>query len=149
MVRDSIFKACEGKEFCWPTVTPFAFWADHATIRKLTGYSPFYMAHSMEPTLPFDITQATFLVPDLTQPLSMEDLLAIRACQLQKHPADLAAISHHILASCHTSACQFEKQFANTIRNFDFAPSDLVLVCNTNLGMDKMKLQYTGPMIIL
>jgi hypothetical protein len=149
MVRDSIFKACEGEEFRWPMVAPFAFWADHTTTCKLTGYSPFYMVHGVEPTLPFDLTQATFLVPDLTQPLSTNDLLAICACQLQKRPADLAAISHHILTSCHTSAHQFEKQFTNTICNFNFTPGDLILICNMNLGMDKMKPQYTSLMVIL
>ena len=50
------------------------------------------MVHSVEPILPFNLIQATFLVPDLTQPLSTKDLLAICACQLQKHPDDLASI---------------------------------------------------------
>src|SRR5260221_6958719 len=55
MIRDSIFKACEGDETRWPTVTPFAFWADRATTRKSTGHSPFFMVHSVEPILPFDL----------------------------------------------------------------------------------------------
>jgi len=106
------------------------------------------MAHGVEPTLLFDIIQATFLVPDLTQPLSTADLLATHTCQLQKCPADLAAIHDHILASCHASICQFEKCYANTIRDFDFVPGALVLVHNTSLNMDKMKLHYLGPMIV-
>ena len=106
------------------------------------------MAHGVEPTLPFDIIQATFLVPDLTQPLSTADLLATRARQLQKRPADLAAIHDRILASRHASIRQFEKHYTNTIHDFDFAPRALVLVCNTSLNMDKMKPRYLGPMIV-
>jgi len=148
-IRESIFKACNGDDSSWPTVAPFAFWADHATTRKSTGHSPFFMAHGVEPILPFDIIQATFLVPDLTQPLSTEDLLATRIRQLQKRPADLAVIHDRITASRHASVCQFEKHYANTIRDFDFAPGSLVLVRNSNLTMDKMKPHYLGLMIVL
>jgi len=138
-IQDSIFKACDGKDSHWPKVAPFAFWADCATVRKSTGYSPFYMVHGVEPILPFDLIQATFLIPNLTQPLTTEDLLAVRARQLQKRPVDLASIHNHILASRHASVHQFEKQYMNTIRNLNFTPGSLVLVRNTNLNMDKMK----------
>ena len=107
------------------------------------------MVHSVEPILPFDLTQATFLVPDLTQPLSTQDLLATRTRQLQKRPADLASIHDCIAASCHASARQFEKHFANTICNYDFAPGLLILVHNTLPNMDKMKLRYLSPMVVL
>jgi hypothetical protein len=48
-------------------------------MRKVTGYSPFYMAHGVEPVLPFDITLATFLVPDLVEPLTTTELITICA----------------------------------------------------------------------
>ena len=54
-IWESIFKTCEGDDSRWPTVAPFAFWADRATVRKSTGYSPFYMVHGVEPILPFDL----------------------------------------------------------------------------------------------
>ena len=148
-VRKSIFKACNGDDSHWPTVAPFTFWADRATVCKSTSYSPFYMAHGVEPTLPFDISEATFLVSDLTQPLSTQGLLATHACQPQKHPADLTTIHDCIAASRHASACQFKKHFANTIRNYDFAPGSLVLIRNTLPNMDKMKPRYLGPMVFL
>jgi len=149
MVHDSIFKACDGDSSQWLSVTPFAFWADCATIRKSTSFSSFYMAHGVEPTLPFDITQATFLVPDLIKPLSMEELIAACIRQLQKCPADLAAIHDRILASRHASIYQFEKQFTNTICNYDFTPGSLVLICNMAPNMDKMKPHYLGLMVVL
>ena len=148
-IRESIFKACNGDNSSWPTVAPFAFWADRATIRKSTRHSPFFMAHGVEPILPFDLIQATFLIPDLTKLLSTEDLLATRTRQLQKRPTDLAAIHDRITASRHASIRQFEKHYANTLHDFDFAPGSLVLVRNSNLTMDKMKPCYLGPMIVI
>jgi transposase InsO family protein len=148
-IRDSIFKACDGDDSCWPTVAPYAFWADRATTRKSTGFSPFYMAHGVEPVLPFDIIQAMFLTPNINKPLLTSDLLAIRARQLQKHPADLATIHDRILASRHASARQFEKEYANTMHDYNFAPGSLVLIRNMSLTMEKMKPRYLGPMIIL
>jgi hypothetical protein len=141
MIYNSIFKACKGKESWWPTVTPHIFWANCATTRKSTGYSPFFMAHGIEPILPFDLVQATFLVPDLINPLSTTDLLAICTCQLEKHPANLTTIHNCIYTSHYTSIHQFEKQYTNTIHNFDFILGTLILVRNTNLTMDKMKPQ--------
>jgi hypothetical protein len=148
-IRDSISKACDGDDSRWPTIAPFASWADRTTTHKSTGHSPFYMAHGVEPILPFDLIQATFLVPNLTSPLLTVELLATRARQLQKRPADLMSIQDRILASRHTSIRQFEKQYANTICNFDFTPGTLILVRNSSLTMDKMKPQYLGPIIVL
>ena len=50
------------------------------------------MTHGIEPILPFDLALATYLVPNLTSPLSTVDLIATRACQLQTQDKDLAAI---------------------------------------------------------
>jgi hypothetical protein len=149
MVCESIFKVCDGDDSHWPMVAPFAFWADCTTVHKSTGYSPFYMVHGVEPTLPFDLLQATFLVPDLTKLLPTRDLLTTHVHQLQKCPTDLATIHNHIAASCHTSAHQFKKQFANTICDYDFTPGSLVLVRNTLPNMNKMKPCYLGLMVVL
>ena len=148
-IRNSIFKVCEGNELQWLTIVPFAFWADCATTRKSTSHSPFYMVHSVEPILPFDIIQATFLISNLTQLLLTEELLTVYTCQLQKCPANLATIHDHIFASRHASIHQFKKQYTNTIRDFDFTPGTLILVRNTSLTMDKMKPRYLRPMIVL
>jgi len=76
-IHDSLVKACEGDTAQWLTVTPFIFWADHTTMHKSTGHSPFYITHGIEPILPFNITMVTFLIPDIDEPLATNDLLAI------------------------------------------------------------------------
>jgi hypothetical protein len=144
-----IVKVCEGDISRWPTVAPYVFWADRTTIRKSTGFSPFYMAHSIEPILPFDLALATFLVPDIANPLSTADLIAIRARQLEKRPDDLATIQDCILASRFASVQQFERQHAHTIHDFDFALGALVLIRNAGSDMDKTRPRYYGPMVVL
>jgi hypothetical protein len=148
-IHDLIVKACEGNISRWPMVTPYVFWADCTMIHKSTGFSPFYMAHSIEPILPFDLALATFLVPDIADPLSTADLIAIHAHQLKKRLDNLAAIRNRILTSHFTSARQFERQHAHTIHDFDFAPGALILVHSTRSDMDKTRPCYYGPMVVL
>src|SRR6266702_8094540 len=133
MIRESIIKACEGDITKWPVVALHAFWADCITTRKATGYSPFYMAHRIEPTLPFDLTLATFLIPYIAKPLQMEELIAIHARQLQKHEDNLAAILSNVLHSRFESVRQFEKTHVSTIHNHNFKPGALVLVRNSSI----------------
>ena len=97
------------------------------------------MAHSMEPILPFDITLATFLVPDLVKPLTTNNLIATCARQLEKRQDDLALIHDHIIKSCFVSAQQFECQHQRTIHDFAFTPSALILIHNPGAELDKTK----------
>jgi hypothetical protein len=83
----------------WPTVVPFVFWADHAMTCKSTGLSPFYMAHDIEPILPFDITLTMSLIPNLIKPLSTDELITTRTHQLEKCQDNLATIHDRILKS--------------------------------------------------
>lgn len=151
-IRESLVKACEGNIAKWPTLAPHAFWADRITTRKATRHSPFYMAHSVEPILPFDITLATFLVPNIAKLLSTSELLTTRTRQLQKRDEDLAAIHANMLKSRFESVRQFERAHEKSLHDFDFKPGALVLVCNSSIETDlrcKSKPHYLGPMVIV
>jgi hypothetical protein len=151
-IHESLVKTCEGNVSLWPVIMPHIFWADRATIWKLTGYSSYYMAHSVEPLLPFNITLATFLIPNMATPLSMAELIAICARQLQKHEDNLACIKDNVLAARLASVRQFERQFKNTIQTISFKPGDLVLVHNSAVETDlghKTKPCYFRPMVVI
>jgi len=110
------------------------------------------MAHGVKPLLPFDITLATFLVPNLTKPLSTADLIVTRACQLELRNDDLTTIRDNILKSRLAPTRQFECQYENTLLAYDFKPSDLVLVHNSSTESDlgcKTKPRYIGPLVVL
>src|SRR6266851_5518797 len=110
-IHDSLVKTCSRDISKWPACAPHIFWADRVTTCRSTGFSPFYMAHGMEPILPFDLTLATFLVPDLTEPLPTVELITTCAHQLEKQPEDLTTIHDKILTSRFTSIKQFEKHY--------------------------------------
>ena len=109
-IRDSLLKTCGDDVSKWPVVAPHVFWADRVTTRRSTGHSPFYMAHGVEPILPFDITLTTFLVPNLISPLSTTDLIAIRTRQLQMREDDLAKIQDNIVSSCYVTVGTFARR---------------------------------------
>jgi transposase InsO family protein len=62
-VREAIIKTCEGDKMRWSQVVHSVFWAEHVTIQKVMGLSPYFMMHGVEPIFPFDLAEATFLAP--------------------------------------------------------------------------------------
>ena len=110
------------------------------------------MAHGVEPLLPFDITEATFVIPDVSQPLDTADLIAIRARQLAKRDDKLDSMHERLLKSRFASIANFECCFANTIQDFNFKPSSLVLILNKKVkaaSNTKCKPRYFRPMVII
>jgi hypothetical protein len=83
-ICNSLVKACNSDITQWLKIAPHVFWADCVTTQKSTGYSPFYLAHGVEPLLPLDIVKATFMLPDLSALISTSDLISSRAHQLLK-----------------------------------------------------------------
>jgi len=59
------------------------------------------VVHGIKPLLPFDITEAIFLIAPILMPLSTVDFLAVHAHMLQKHDEDLAKIHECVLAACY------------------------------------------------
>jgi hypothetical protein len=121
-------------------------------IQKLTGYSPYYIAHGLKPLLPFNLAEATYLTPTITQPLSTPKLIAIQAIQLQKWPQNLEKVKEMVLKAHFDSICHFNEKYSNSIQDFDFSPSTLVLVRNAHYNTDigsKTKPQYFRLMVVL
>lgn len=151
-VREAIMKMVKGDESKWPSVVHAVFWAERITIQKATGMSPYEMAHGVEPVLPFDLAEATFMVKMPEGVVSPEDLLAARARQLLKRPADLRKAHERILQSRNAAAQQFEKRFKHTISKQIFEPGELVLVRNTRVEKElnrKTKPRYLGPYVVV
>ena len=152
-VREAIVKSTLGGEIHWSATAHSVFWAEHVTILKSTGLSLYFMVHGVEPLFPFDLSEATFLVPvpdtdNITTPI----LIAWRARQLQKRQEDIDTICEQVLLSQFASLRHFEQQFKSWIRQQDFSPGDLVLVRNSWIEKElnrKTKLCYLGPMVVL
>jgi hypothetical protein len=151
-VREALVKAAEGNEKHWVNVAPSVFWSERVTIQRSTGYSPYYIAHGVEPLFPFDLAEATYLAPPLTKPIPTADLIAYRAIQLQKRPQDLASVKEAVLKARFQSIQHFIKQKESSIKDYDFTQGTLVLVRNSRTDKDvggKTSARYFGPMVVV
>ena len=151
-VWESIMKTCGGDGSKWYKVAHAVFWAERITIQKATGYSPYFLVHGVEPLLPFDLTEATYLAPPVTTPLSLSALLALRAQQLLKRDKDLKRAAARLLASRFRSADAFVRAHRASIKDFDCQPGTLVLYRNTQIEKEasrKHKPRYLGPMVVV
>jgi hypothetical protein len=152
-VRESLVKAAnENGTVEWPIVFHSVLWAERVTVKKSTGMSPYYMVHGVEPILPFDLAEATYMTEPLAPPMSTSDLISIRAKQLQKRPEDLDKIEKRVKAARFDSIKRFENKYENSIHDYNFKPGELVLVRNTRVEKElnrKTKPRYLGPMLVI
>jgi len=152
-VRKAIIKTCKGDKMRWNQVVHSVFWVERITIQKVTGLSPYFMMHGVEPIFPFDLAEATFLTPlEHRGVLTTTKQIAWHARQLQKCTEDLEAIRERVVAACFTSICKFKKRFHANIKSHDFQPGAYVLVCNSKVEYElskKMKPRYLGPMVVV
>ena len=147
-IRKALLKSCEGHPNKWPDYVSHAFFADRITVRRQTGYSPYYLLFGVDPVLPFDLTEATFMVEGFTSEMSTEDLLALRIRQLQKRPEDIAQAAATLKKHRFRSKEQFEHRFRTRLVQDSYPPGTLVLVRNTSVekSMNRKTFnRYNGP----
>lgn len=147
-IREVLVKACQDKISQWPDYVPYAFFADKVTVRRQTGFMPFYLLYGTNPVLPFDLAEATFMVESFQAGMSSEDLLAARIQQLQKRPEDMEKAAAVLKENRFKSKEQFEHCFRTKMRHQPLSDGSLVLVCNTGVEQDldrKHKSRYLGP----
>jgi hypothetical protein len=108
-VREALVKTAGNDVAHWYKYAHHIFWAERVTIQRATGHSPFFMAHGVEPVLPFDLEEATWLVnyPTDALPASTTDLLAARARALQKREEDLDNLREHVFSARIASTTRF------------------------------------------
>jgi hypothetical protein len=92
-------KSCGDKPESWFSQVSLAFFADKVTISRVTGFSPFYMLHRVHPVLPFDLTEATFMIQGYCKGISSSELLSLCIHQLHKHPEDLEQAAQALIKS--------------------------------------------------
>jgi len=151
-VREALFKAADGIELKWSGSAYSVFWSDRVTIRRRMGCSPYFGATGTHPLLPFDISEASYLMPLPDTILSTTDLITRRAIALQKRREHLDQLHSKVYEARIQAALRFERDHANTIHNFAFKLGDLVLIRNTRIEKSlnrKMRARYLGPLIVI
>src|SRR5712664_2465566 len=95
-VRQALFKACDGEEGKWSSTAYSVFWAERVTVRRRMGCSPYFATTGTPPLLPFDIAEASYLLPPPDSILSATDLIARRVVALQKRRSHLADLYNKV-----------------------------------------------------
>ena len=149
-IREALVKLCKGDLSKWPLFVQAANYADRITVRKATGYSPYYLLHGVHPLLPGDLTDATFLVTDFKPGMTRDELVQARARQLLRLPEDMARARRILKKSRFQSKKAYEKKFARRIRKKSYQSDDLVLVRNNRIENSvsierKTADRYMGP----
>jgi hypothetical protein len=153
ILREAIVKSCRKNKFgrivAWHDQIAPALFADRVTVNHSTGYSPYYLLHGLEPLLPFDLFEATFMVEGFESGMSTADLLALRIRQLHKHEDDLENAAEVLKKTRIQSKAQFMKRFAHRLQKSIYNPGDLVLIRNSRLESTvtrfKFDPRYLGP----
>ena len=149
-IREALVKMCGGDITKWPSLLPAALYADRITVRRATGFSPYYLLHGAHPLLPCDLAEITFMVPQLKDRMSDIDLLIARTRQIAKMPDDLARAKETLEKSRFRSKEAFETKFGRRIRRTSFQAQDLVLIRNNQdektVSINrKIRNRYMGP----
>jgi transposase InsO family protein len=151
-IREAIIKACNGNISKWPDLVHHAFFADRVTVRRATGFSPYYLLYGVDPILPLDLFEATYLVSGFKKNLSTAELLALRIQQLQKHDDDIDKAAQTLHKARFRSKLEFERRFQRRLWRSEYQPGDLVLVRNSRVEKEldrKTKPRYIGPFEVI
>ena len=151
-VHQVLFKACNGDQSKWHSVVTSVMWADHVTVRRCMGCSPYFAVTGTHPLLPLDIAEATYLLPPPDAPLLTTDLIATHAVALQKRCAHLAKHASNVYSTHIKATIHFEQEHSSTITDYNFKLGDLVLIRNTAIEKSlnhKMHARYIGPLIVI
>jgi transposase InsO family protein len=150
IIREILVRMCGNEISKWPSLLPAALYADRITIRRATGFSPYYLLHGVHPLLPCDLAEATFMIPRLKDNLSDLDLLIARTRQIAKMPEDVARARDTLQKSRFRSKEAFEENFGRRIQRTTFKTGELVLMRNSPIENTvsinkKVKNRYMGP----
>jgi hypothetical protein len=147
--RRALLKSC-GQSSNWARYFHHALWVDRATVRKATGYSPFYLAHGYHPLLPIDAFQLSFAWN--SRPITTEDLIAERIKLLADREEAEEEALEKIRKSRWKNKERFEREHKNTLFRGELKPGQLVLVRNSAVEKEldrKHKPRWLGPYVVV
>ena len=149
-IREALVKLCKDDLSQWPLMVSAACYADRITIRRATGFSPFYLLHGVHPLMPCDLADATFMVTEFKPGMTDAELIAARTRQLLRMPEDVEKARRILRKSRFQSKEAYEAKFARRLQKDDYEPGTLVLIRNNPIENSvsierKTASRYIGP----
>jgi transposase InsO family protein len=148
-IREALVKLCKDDLSQWPLMVSAACYADRITVRRATGFSPFYLLHGVHPFMPCDLADATFMVTEFKPGMTDEELIAARTRQLLHMPQDVEKARRILKKSRFQSKEAYEAKFGKRIQK-EYEPGALVLIRNNPIENSvsierKTANRYMGP----
>ena len=153
-IREALVKLSKDDISQWPLMVQAACFTDRITIRRATGFSPFYLLHGVHPFLPCDLTDATFMVTNFRPNMTDTELIAARTRQLLRLPRDIEKARQTLHQSRMRSKTAFETKYARRLQRESHQPGSLVLLRNVPIENTmsirrKTNSRYMGPYSIV
>ena len=153
-IREALVKLSKDNVSDWPSMVPAACYADRITIRRATGFSPFYLLHGVHPFLPCDLADATFMVTEFHQGMTDAELLAARIRQILRMPEDLEKARQTLKKARIRSKDTYDTKYARRLQKTEYEPGTLVLIRNNpienSMALErKTASRYMGPYSII
>ena len=149
-IQEALVKLCKGDLNQWPLMVAATCYADRITIRKATGFSPFYLLHGVHPMMPCDLIDATFMTSKFKPGMTDLELLTARTRQLLRMPQDVEKARQILKKARLKSKEAYEAKFVRRLQKEDYEPGTLVLIRNNPIENSvsierKTADRYMGP----
>ena len=147
----SLFKVTGDAKGRWPLYLAPVLFAMRTTVSRATGYSPYYLLYGQHPVFSYDIEEITWQTLDWDQVYSHEDLIAMRARQIQRRDVNLEKAHDRLRASRKKAIEDYARRHHY---KFDFADyEEGMYVWLRESKLDEIKggkgeWTYAGPYII-
>ena len=153
-IREALVKLSKDNVSDWPSMVPAACYADRITIRRATGFSPFYLLHGVHPFLPCDLADATFMVTEFHPGMTDAELLAARIRQILRMPEDLEKARQTLKKARIRSKETYDTKYVRRLQKTEYEPGTLVLIRNNpvenSMALErKTASRYMGPYHII
>lgn len=128
-VVDALAKMTDGGLGNWVQNLAAVLWADRSTVKSTTGLSPYYVLCGSEPVLPIELEIPTWRILPWNEVHTTEELLAMRARQIQRRDEDLEEAILHLQRRRMDGKEDFDD--THQIRVAELEKGDLILLHDT------------------
>jgi hypothetical protein len=141
---NSIWKLCGKKKKRWARYFYAALWADRVTVKRTTGFSPYFLTYGKPHIFPFHISDPSWYELDWGRIESTVDLLALRAKQLHFLKLDRDSAAESVKKARIQAAEDYARRYQRLLKPGYYQPGEMVLVLHARdeVGQGKNKVKH-------
>lgn len=151
VLKDALSKMTKGGKTAWTKHIFAVLWADRTTVRQPTGRTPAELLYGRQVILPIDISVPTWQVLPWNKIHTTEELLALRARQIERRDADLEEAVLRVRRWREKNKESFD-DVHDTREEGDLKEDELVLLRDQKESADlgnKLAFRWKGPYRII